>query len=106
MELRSLDQNIRFSIFRAQVCVLLLPLKQFKQTLITLFHSLTIFNVSAAAPADCPDFAEQYSKAIDGLNLMVDIKRKVIEDVVAIRDKFPCIERVLDFVKGFVSNIK
>lgn len=57
-----------------------------------------------AAPADCPDFSESYSKVINELKLMVDIKQKVIEDAIAIRDKFPCIERILDFVKGFVSN--
>lgn len=65
-----------------------------------------MFDVCAAAPADCPDFAEVYSKAMDDLRLMVDIKPTVIEDVTIIRDKFPCIERILDFVKCFVSNLE
>lgn len=36
---------------------------------------------------------------------MIDIKPKVIEDAMAIRDKFPCSEHALELVYSLVSNV-
>lgn len=74
------------------------------QCVVNKFHSLKILNFCNAVAADCPHFSETYSEAIDGLKLVAYLRPKVIEDVIAIRDKFPCNDLVRNLVKEFVSN--
>lgn len=42
------------------------------------------------AAKDCDAESQKFSKTIDQLKSMIDIKKKVIQDYIAIRDKFPC----------------
>lgn len=62
------------------------------------------FVVYHAATDDCPANSRRYSEAIDKLRLMVDLKPKVIEDAINLRDQFPCNDAVLEFLEHFVSN--
>lgn len=68
-------------------------------------HSKLII-ICDAAPADCPDHLESYSETIDKLKTVPFLNPKVIEDVTAIRDKFPCIEIIRSYMKDFVSNFE
>lgn len=55
------------------------------------------------AAVDCPRNVQKYNSKIDKLKLMVDIRQKVIEDMISIRDKFPC-SFLSDQIEGFVSK--
>lgn len=55
------------------------------------------------AEADCPDKIKFRKQATEILELMIDIKPKVIQDFSAISDTFPCNLEVLDTLGHFVS---
>lgn len=54
---------------------------------------------------DCP--SDEYrivSEKIDELKSVAGIKPKVVQDLTSIMEKFPCYNRVLEYLKRFVSN--
>lgn len=53
---------------------------------------------------DCPHEFQRYSAPIDKLKSMIDIKPTVALDFTAIRDKFPCNQLCLQFLKYFVNK--
>lgn len=61
-------------------------------------------NVSGAAPADCPNFSKSYSEIFDRLKSINSLRPKVIEDVIAIHDKYPCLAAIHSYVETFVSK--
>lgn len=68
------------------------------------FDYFKLYFFCYAAAADCPNITERYSKSIDKLKTMVDLKPRVIEDVISIRDKFACNDKAIKFIENFVSN--
>ncbi|XP_037025178.1 uncharacterized protein LOC119066690 [Bradysia coprophila] len=54
---------------------------------------------------DCPDRDQMYTDLIDKLKLTIDLRTKVLEDITAIREKFPCNIMVRNGVNNFMNVI-
>lgn len=53
---------------------------------------------------DCPDYTRVLLDKLDKLKSLTNIKPKVIQDFMAIHDKFPCQKLSFDFLNRFVSS--
>lgn len=54
--------------------------------------------------SDCSNKIQEYSKAMNVLATMVEIKPKVVQDFNTIRDKFPCNYEAYQLLAGSVAN--
>lgn len=61
------------------------------------------FTIENKAAADCPELFESYSKSMDKLKSMIDIKPKVVQDFAAIVEEFPCNQLTQEGLHRFVN---
>lgn len=61
-------------------------------------------DIKTTGADDCPHASQIYPGVFDELNSLVEIRPKVVQDFMAIREKFPCYGRVMKhIVRSFFS---
>lgn len=60
--------------------------------------------VEKLGATDCPQQFQRYSELTDQLKAFTDIRPKVIEDFITIRDTFPCDLLIYSVLEDFVSK--